>query len=49
LSADVTIAPGVDGRPIAVLPMVETCARQALQPNNRAVAVNIKRRMASAF
>jgi hypothetical protein len=48
LSAEVTIAPGVDGSPIAVLPMVEICARQVLQPNNRAVAVNIKRRMASA-
>jgi hypothetical protein len=48
LSAEVTIAPGVDGNPIAVLPMVETCARQALQPNIRAVAVNIRRRMANA-
>ena len=48
LSAEVTIAPGVDGSPIAVLPMVEICARQVLQPNSRAVAVNIKRRMASA-
>jgi hypothetical protein len=37
---DVTIAPGVDGRPMAVLPMVETCARQVLQPNSRATAVN---------
>jgi hypothetical protein len=26
---DDTIAPGVDGRPMAVVPMVETCARQA--------------------
>jgi hypothetical protein len=49
LSADVTIAPGIDGSPIAVLPMVDICARQVLQPNSRAVAVNIKRRMASAF
>jgi hypothetical protein len=31
LSGDVTIAPGVDGRPMAVLPMVETWARPALQ------------------
>jgi hypothetical protein len=46
LSAEVTIAPGVDGSPIAVLPMVETCARQALQPNSKAVAVNIRRRIA---
>jgi hypothetical protein len=37
-SGDVTIAPGVDASPIAVLPMVETCARLALQPNNRAAA-----------
>jgi hypothetical protein len=49
LSADVTIAPGIDGSPIAVLPMVDICARQVLQPNSRAVAVNIRRRMASAF
>jgi hypothetical protein len=48
LSAEVTIAPGVDGSPIAVLPMVEICARQLLQPNSRAVAVNIRRRMANA-
>jgi hypothetical protein len=26
---DETIAPGVDGRPMAVVPMVETCARLA--------------------
>jgi hypothetical protein len=49
LSADVTIAPGIDGSPIAVLPMVDICARQVLQPNSRAVAANIKRRMASTF
>jgi hypothetical protein len=48
LSAEVTIAPGVDGSPIAVLPMVETCARQALQPDSRTIVVNSKRRMASA-
>ena len=40
LSGDVTIAPGVDARPMAVLPMVETCARLAPQPNSRAAAVN---------
>jgi hypothetical protein len=39
------IVPGVDGRPIAVVPMVETCARLAWQPNSRAVAVNSRRRM----
>jgi hypothetical protein len=32
LSGEVTIAPGVDGRPIAVVPIVETCAGAALQP-----------------
>jgi hypothetical protein len=37
-SGDVTIVPGVDGSPIAVLPMVETCARLALQPNSKAAA-----------
>jgi hypothetical protein len=44
LSGDVTIVPGVDERPMAVVPMVETCARLALQPNRRAAAN--KRRMA---
>jgi hypothetical protein len=39
LSGDVTIVPGVDGRPIAVLPMVETCARQAWQPASRMAVV----------
>jgi hypothetical protein len=42
------IVPGVDGRPIAVVPMVETCARLAWQPNSRAVAVNSRRRMTMA-
>jgi hypothetical protein len=27
--AEVTIVAGVDGRPMAVVPMVETCAKQA--------------------
>jgi hypothetical protein len=48
LSGEVTIAPGVDGRPMAVVPMVETCAWLALQPNSRATAVNSKRRIAIA-
>jgi hypothetical protein len=39
LSGDVTIAPGVVGIPMAVLPMVETCARQALQPISKMAAV----------
>jgi hypothetical protein len=48
LSGDVTIVPGVDGRPMAVLPMVETCARQAPQPASKmAVDVNSKRRIAN--
>jgi hypothetical protein len=47
-SGDVTIVPGVDGRPMAVLPMVETCARQTLQPASKmAVDVNSKRRIAN--
>jgi hypothetical protein len=48
LSGEVTIAPGVDGRPIAVVPMVETCAGLALQPNSRATAVNSKCRIVIA-
>jgi hypothetical protein len=48
LSGEVTIVPGVDGRPMAVVPMVETCAGLALQPNSRATAVNSKRRIAIA-
>jgi hypothetical protein len=45
LSGDVTIAPGVDERPMAVLPMVETCARQAVQPASMAAVVYSKRRI----
>jgi hypothetical protein len=45
LSGDVTIVAGVDGRPMAVVPMTETCARQALQPSSRAAAVNNKDRI----
>jgi hypothetical protein len=48
LSGDVTIVPGVDESPIAVVPMVETCARLALQPNRKAAAMNSKRRIAIA-
>jgi hypothetical protein len=47
LSGEVTIVPGVDESPMAVVPMVETCARLALQPSSRAVAVNSKRRIAT--
>jgi hypothetical protein len=46
LSGEVTIAPGVDGRPMAVLPIVETCARLALQPASRMAVVSSKRRIA---
>jgi hypothetical protein len=46
LSGDVTIVPGVDERPMAVVPMVETWARQALQPASRMAVVNSKRRIA---
>jgi hypothetical protein len=45
LSGDVTIAPGVDESPMAVLPMVETCARQAVQLTSMAAVVNSKRRI----
>ena len=45
LSGDVTIAPGVVERPMAVLPMVETCARQAVHPASRVADVNSKRRI----
>jgi hypothetical protein len=49
LSGEDWIAPGVDGRPMAVLPMVETCARQAWAPDNRTTVVNSTRRMANSF
>jgi hypothetical protein len=38
LSGDVKTVAGVDGSPMAVVPMVETCARLALQPSSRAAA-----------
>lgn len=43
LSGEDTIVPGVDGRPIAVVPMVETCARQVWAPNSSAAIVSTKR------
>jgi hypothetical protein len=46
LSGDVTIVPGVVGSPMAVLPMVETCARPALQPASKMAVVNSKCRIA---
>jgi hypothetical protein len=45
LSGEVTIVPGVDESPMAVVPMVETCAKPALQPDSRAAAMNRKRRI----
>jgi hypothetical protein len=48
LSGEVTIVPGVDESPMAVVPMVETCARPALQPDSRVAAMNSKRRITSA-
>jgi hypothetical protein len=46
LSGEVTIVPGVDERPMAVVPMVDTCARLALQPSSRAAVVSSRRRIA---
>lgn len=37
VSGDDTIAPGVDGIPMAVVPMVETCAKQGLPPSSDAI------------
>ena len=45
LSGEDCTAPGVNGRLMAVLPMVETCARQACALVSRTAAVNSKRRM----
>jgi hypothetical protein len=44
---DDTIAPGVDGIPIAVVPMVETCAKQLLPPSSNAVIAYRKVRIAA--
>ena len=48
LSGEVMIVAGVDESPMAVVPMVETCARPALGLNSRAVAMNSKRRIVMA-
>ena len=45
LSGEIKIVPGVVGMPMAVVPMVETCAKPALQPNSRMPAVSSKRRV----
>ncbi|SDT49939.1 hypothetical protein SAMN05444158_6520 [Bradyrhizobium canariense] len=47
LSGEVTIVAGVDESPMAVVPMVDTCAQLALQANNRAAVVNSRRRIAN--
>jgi hypothetical protein len=46
LSAELTAAPGIAGRLMAVLPMVDICARQACAPTSRTIVVNSKRRIA---
>jgi hypothetical protein len=46
LSGEDSITPGVDARPMAVLPMVETCAMQAWIPSRKETVVNSKRRIA---
>ena len=43
LSGEVTIVPGVVGSPMAVVPMVETCARLVLQPARRMAVASSKR------
>jgi hypothetical protein len=45
LSGEIKIVPGVVARPMAVVPMVETCAKPALQPNSKMPAVNSKHRV----
>jgi hypothetical protein len=47
LSGEESIVPGVDERPMAVVPMVEICAMQAWQPDSRTALVNSKRRIAT--
>jgi hypothetical protein len=48
LSGDVTIVPGVDERPMAVLPIVDTCARHASQPASRITIMSSTFRIASS-
>jgi hypothetical protein len=45
LSGDETIAPGIDGIPMAVVPIVETCARLALQITSRIATVSSESRI----
>ncbi|WP_128970624.1 hypothetical protein [Bradyrhizobium tropiciagri] len=48
VSGDVTITAGVVGIPMAVVPIVETCAKLTGQPSSRTAAVNSERRIAIA-
>jgi hypothetical protein len=48
LSGDVTIVPGVDERPMAVLPIVDTCAEQASQAASRITIMSSTFRIASS-
>jgi hypothetical protein len=49
VSGAIKIVPGVVGRPIAVVPRVETCAKLALQPSSRIPAANSRRRACDCF
>jgi hypothetical protein len=48
LSGEDTIAPGVDESPMAVVPMVDTCARLASHLASRTTAMITKRRIDSS-
>jgi hypothetical protein len=49
LSGEDWIAAGVDGRPMAVVPMVEICARQACAPSSKVTVASSRRRIAIPF
>jgi hypothetical protein len=49
LSGEDWIAAGVDGRPMAVVPMVEICARQACAPSSKVAVASSRRRIAIPF
>jgi hypothetical protein len=49
LSGEDWIAAGVDGRPMAVVPMVEICARQAWAPSSKVAVASSTRRIAIPF
>jgi hypothetical protein len=46
LTGEIIIAPGVDGSPMAVVPVVETCARLVLQTMSRTAIVSCTHRIA---